>query len=187
MNTTHKALIVTDVQNDFITGTLRVPGAETTAVEIAAYLDAHAADYGLVIATQDWHQHPGNHWSDEPDYKDSWPKHCEAYSWGAQLHDSLPQIFNTRAFKGFDKAAYSGFEGRCDGDALLGDYLREHNITEVDIVGIALDHCVKATAMDAQEQGFTTRVITSLTAAVSAKTADEAVTEMAEAGVEVTE
>lgn len=187
MTNNHRALIVTDVQNDFITGTLRVPDADSTAIEISAYLDAHAEDYDRIIATQDWHQRPGPHWSDNPDYKTSWPKHCEAYSWGAQLHKSLPPIFHARALKGADGAAYSGFEGKCDGDLLLGDYLREQGIAAVDIVGIALDHCVKATALDAVKQGFVTRVISSLTAAVNPKTAEAAVYEMVDAGVEVAE
>lgn len=185
-----KALIVVDVQNDFISGTLAVPDGEQTAHRIATVLDRGAYDY--VVTTQDWHVDPGEHFSGQPDFIDTWPVHCKAGTWGAELSPRLDPILpeiDADFFKGQYAAAYSGFEGTGhldDGrEASLEAWLAIHDVDEVDIVGIATDYCVKATALDAVKAGFTTRVLLPYCAAVSPDTAVTACQEMADAGVAV--
>jgi nicotinamidase/pyrazinamidase len=87
--------------------------------------------------------------------------------------------------KGAHAAAYSGFEGLDENGATLTGWLRERNVTEVDVVGIATDHCVRATALDAVRDGFTTRVLLTLTAGVAPTTTDRALVELREAGVQL--
>lgn len=173
--TTKRALIVVDVQNDFAdeaTGSLYVTDGEQTAVRIGKILrdeapaETNARDYAFIASTQDWHVHPGLHWSESPDYVDSWPVHCKAYTHGAELHPALDGgRIDRKFYKGATSAAYSGFEAT-DGDAGLGEYLLSIGVTDVDVVGIASDYCVKATAIDAAKYGFRTRVLLPYTAAV---------------------
>ena len=106
---------------------------------------------------------------------------------GVELH---PNLATDRVEAIFDKgeytAAYSGFEGRSTSDAkFLADWLRDAGVTEVDVVGIATDHCVRATALDAAREGFRTRVLLDLTAGVSQTTVDAALLELRDAGVEL--
>ncbi|EYT51939.1 MULTISPECIES: isochorismatase family protein [Kocuria] len=197
------ALIVVDVQNDFCEGgSLPVAGGAAVAAAVSEHLEDHHGDYAAVAATQDWHVDPGAHFSDEPDYVDSWPVHCVAESRGAHSHPDLDTDWIQAWFrKGEHDAAYSGFEGLLAPDAdvpmgddedvddepdvSLDDWLREHEIEAVDIVGLATDHCVRATALDAVEAGYDTRVLVELTAGVAAESTERALREMAEAGVEV--
>jgi len=186
-----KALIVVDVQNDFCEGgSLAVKGGAQVASDIAVLLhhwtnqDPKAPAYDLVVATKDHHVDPGAHWSAEPDFKDSWPVHCKAGTDGEAFHPNLdPQPFDAVFLKGETAAAYSGFEGKTtDGVALL-DWLRGHKVEEVDICGIATDYCVRATALDAAAEGFATRVLTGLTAAVHPDNVPAVEAEFTEAGV----
>ncbi|WJZ67892.1 isochorismatase family protein [Kocuria rosea] len=197
------ALIVVDVQNDFCEGgSLPVAGGAAVAAAVSEHLEDHHGDYAAVAATQDWHVDPGAHFSDEPDYVDSWPVHCVAESRGARSHPDLDTDWIQAWFrKGEHDAVYSGFEGLLAPDAdvpmgddedvddepdvSLDDWLREHEIEAVDIVGLATDHCVRATALDAVEAGYDTRVLVELTAGVAAESTERALREMAEAGVEV--
>jgi len=102
---------------------------------------------------------------------------------GVELH---PDLDTTRLEAVFDKgeyaAAYSGFEASRDG-VPLGDWLRDHDVSDVEIVGIATDHCVRATALDAAAEGFATTVRLDLTAAVARSTLDAALVQLAAAGV----
>lgn len=164
----HKALIVVDVQNDFCEGgTLAVSGGAAVAERIANYIRLNPP-YDLVVATKDWHIDPGSHWSKTPDFVDSWPMHCAAHSYGAQFHDSLLDVKFAATFrKGQYEAAYSGFEGHNEDFMYsLSEYLTVNKITHVDIVGLAFDYCVKATALDAARKGYMTRVLLDKTAAV---------------------
>lgn len=197
------ALIVVDVQNDFCEGgSLAVAGGAAVAAAVSEHLEDHHGDYAAVAATQDWHIDPGAHFSDEPDYVDSWPVHCVAESRGAHVHPDLDTDWIQAWFrKGEHAAAYSGFEGLLAPDAdvpmgddedvddepdvSLDDWLREHEIEAVDIVGLATDHCVRATALDAVEAGYDTRVLVDLTAGVAEESTERALREMAEAGVEI--
>ena len=186
---THRALIVVDVQPTFCEGgALGVAGGNATARAVAAYAEAHRGDYDLVATTQDWHVDPGAHFSDTPDFVDTWPPHGVAGTPEAELHPALAQLApEVSVKKGEYEAAYSGFEGRDAAGNLLADILRAQEITAVDIVGIAESHCVKATALDALDLGLTTRVLTDLTVPVTAEQGAAARAEMARAGVELTQ
>ncbi|WAC54951.1 isochorismatase family protein [Gordonia sp. SL306] len=178
------ALIVVDVQNDFCEGgALGVNGGAA----VAAALGTIVHDYRTVVATRDYHIDPGDHFSDDPDYVDSWPPHCRVGTDGVWFHPSFDASVAQEVFsKGHYSAAYSGFEGSADDGTALADWLRDHGITHVDIVGIATDHCVRATALDAVREGFETRVLLNFTAAVAATTASKALSEMRSAGIDLT-
>ncbi|MCV7171584.1 isochorismatase family protein [Mycobacterium manitobense] len=185
-----RALIIVDVQNDFCEGgSLAVEGGTGVARGVTELLGSHGYDH--VVATKDYHIDPGSHFSDDPDFRDSWPPHCVVGTAGVEFHpafehDAVEAVFH----KGHYSAAYSGFEG-VHGDedpaqaTTLADWLRARDVDTVDVVGIATDYCVKATAADAAAAGFTTRVLLDLTAGVSPTTTAEAVDALRAAGVEV--
>jgi nicotinamidase/pyrazinamidase len=180
------ALIVVDVQNDFCEGgSLAVEGGARVAAEVAALIAT--GQYETVVATRDHHIDPGSHFSDEPDFVDSWPRHCVVGTAGSELHEPLrDDLFAATFFKGQYEAAYSGFEGRTSDGTTLADWLRGAGITAVDVVGIATDHCVRATALDGAREGFGVRVLEGLTAAVTPANLPTLRTELAHAGVVVT-
>lgn len=188
-----KALIVVDVQNDFCEGgSLAVEGGAEVAFRIGALLhtwqqsSGDEREYAVVVATRDHHIDPGNHFSANPDYVDSWPPHCVVGTDGAAFHPNLdPQPFQAVFLKGEHQAAYSGFEGWAADGRPLAQWLREHDVTDVDICGIATDYCVRATALDAQREGFKTRVLADLVAGVAPPTTDAALAEMQAAGVAI--
>lgn len=188
-----RALIVVDVQNDFceggslpVTGGARVASAISTLLHHWSRKDPLAPSYDVVVATKDHHVDPGGHWSREPDYVDTWPVHCQVGTDGEAFHPNLdPQPFDAIFLKGEHAAAYSGFEGRTSDGTDLAGWLRGHDVAEVDVCGIATDHCVRATALDAVGRGFTTRVLTELCAGVAPDTTAVALTEMRDAGVVV--
>ena len=181
-----RALLVVDVQNDFCEGgSLAVVGGTAVARAISDRLDI--GDYDHAVATRDHHIDPGGHFSKAPDYIDTWPAHCVAGTRGAELHPDLDRTNLELVFdKGEYAAAYSGFEGITDQDGRpLLDWLRAHHIDSVEIVGIATDHCVRATALDAVAGGLTTAVRLDLTAGVARTTVDLALEQMREAGAEL--
>ncbi|MFF8955779.1 isochorismatase family protein [Streptomyces sp. NPDC014894] len=189
----HRALIVVDVQNDFCEGgSLAVAGGAEVAAAVTELIgQAVPAGYRHVIATRDHHIDPGDHFSDTPDYENSWPRHCVAGTEGVGFHPNFAPAVASGAIdavfdKGAYEAAYSGFEGFDENGMTLAAWLREHGVTEVDVVGIATDHCVRATALDAAREGFTTQVLLDLTAGVSRERVERVVVELREAGVEVT-
>jgi nicotinamidase/pyrazinamidase len=181
-----RALIVVDVQRDFCEGgALAVPGGAALAGAISNYLD-DGPDYRCVVATQDFHIDPGDHFSDRPDYISSWPPHCRAGSIGAEFHPDLDAgRFEAVFRKGAYDAGYSGFSGADDSGTLLADWLRRREIGEVDIVGVATDHCVRRTAEDAVKEGLTTRIILDLTAGVGEKSTAAAIEALRAAGVTI--
>ena len=181
-----RALIVVDVQNDFCEGgSLAVDGGGGVARAISRYLQ-DGNGYAHVVATNDYHVDPGSHFSDEPDYASSWPRHCVVGTQGVRFHPDLDITRVEAVFrKGTHAAAYSGFEGVDDAGTPLGDWLREHGVDEVDVVGIATDYCVRATAADAARAGFATRVLLGLTAGVTPESTAKAIEEMSAAGVEL--
>jgi nicotinamidase/pyrazinamidase len=188
-----RALIVVDVQNDFCEGgSLPVTGGAQVAHDIAEVLhhwtrqDPYSPGYAHVVATKDHHVDPGGHWSADPDFVDSWPVHCRVGTDGEAFHPNLdPQPFDAIFLKGDHAAAYSGFEGRETNGSGLAEWLHRRGVTDVDVCGIATDHCVRATALDAQEAGFTTRVLTRLCAGVAPETTTSALAAMEAAGVEI--
>ena len=186
-----RALIVVDVQNDFCEGgSLPVEGGARVASDIGELLhhwtrgDDRAPAYDVVVASKDHHIDPGRHWSDDPDFVESWPVHCRVGTDGEAFHPNLdPQPFDAIFLKGEHAAAYSGIEGRSVDGVTLTDWLRSHEVTEVDVCGIATDYCVRATGLDAAEAGFETRLLVDLGAGVDTETTAAAVDQMREAGI----
>ncbi|MEW2319387.1 isochorismatase family protein [Streptomyces bauhiniae] len=188
-----RALIVVDVQNDFCEGgSLAVAGGADVAAAITELIgQAAGSGYRHVVATRDHHIAPGGHFADNPDYVHSWPAHCVAGTEGVGFHPNFaPAVASGAVDAVFDKgaysAAYSGFEGTDENGATLADWLRERGVEEVDVVGIATDHCVRATALDAASEGFRTHVLLDLTAGVAQQTTDKALESLREAGVQLT-
>ncbi|MFF2197745.1 isochorismatase family protein [Streptomyces sp. NPDC058157] len=188
----HRALIVVDVQNDFCEGgSLAVTGGADVAAAITELIGNATAGYRHVVATRDHHIDPGPHFAlppAEPDYESSWPAHCVAGTEGVGFHPNFaPAVASGAVAAVFDKgayeAAYSGFEGTDENGSGLARWLRERHVAEVDVVGIATDHCVRATALDAAREGFTTRVLLDLTAAVAPHTTEKALEDLRAAGV----
>jgi nicotinamidase/pyrazinamidase len=176
------AVIVVDVQNDFCEGgSLAVNGG----VDVARAITARLAEGGYehAVATRDHHVDPGGHFSEHPDFVASWPPHCRVGTAGVDLHPALDRSRLEAIFdKGEYQAAYSGFEGASDGTP-LADWLRAHDVDTVEVMGIATDHCVRATALDAAAGGFATTVRLDLTAGVAQSTVDSALTQLRDAGV----
>lgn len=186
-----RALIIVDVQNDFCDGgAVPVAGAEAVAQRIGSYADSATGwvRYNHVVATQDWHIDPGAHFAEHPDYQNSWPPHCVAGSPGADLSPALDCRRIEAIFqKGSHSAGYSGFSGIDAHGTALVDWLHQHRVSDVDVVGVATEHCVRATAEDAVRAGFGTTVLVPLTAGVSAATAATALADLRRAGVVVME
>lgn len=185
-----RGMIIVDVQNDFCEGgSLAVAGGAEVAAAISRHVAAEGSQYAAVVATQDQHIDPGAHFSTEPNWVDTWPPHCLAGSAGARAHPALDTSAVQAWFtKGEHTAAYSGFEGATgapDQRVGLARWLREHGIDAVDVVGIATDHCVRATALDARRAGLETRVLLDLTAGVAAASTATALEELRAAGAEL--
>jgi len=187
-----RALILCDLQNDFCEGgSLAVSGGAEVARRISAHVLGHAHEYAAIVATADWHEDPGAHFSQHPDYVDSWPVHCRVGTDGALFHpDAEPAFEHVEAIfrKGRHTAAYSGFEGfttEADRRVALADWLRDRAVEQVDVAGIATDHCVRATALDAVEEGFETTVLLDLTAGVARRTTDLAIVAMRAAEIQL--
>jgi nicotinamidase/pyrazinamidase len=182
-----RALIVVDVQNDFCEGgSLAVPGGAFVARSISERLATEAGQYAHVVASQDHHIDPGAHFSAHPDFVDTWPPHCVAGSAGADFHPDLDTSRVEAVFrKGEHAAAYSAFEGTDEAGTPLADWLRQRGVTDLDIVGIATDHCVRATAADAVASGLGTRVLLGLTAGVAPDSTARALTELRDADVDL--
>jgi nicotinamidase/pyrazinamidase len=181
-----RTLIVVDVQNDFCEGgSLPVAGGAAVAVAISARI--REGGYAHVVATRDHHVDPGAHFSATPDYVDTWPVHCRVRTPGASFHPDLDVAGIEAVFdKGARGAAYSGFEGAEPGGAGLRDWLAARDVTDVEVVGIATDHCVRATALDAVKAGFSTTVLLDLCAGVAPATTAAAIETLRAAGVAVT-
>jgi nicotinamidase/pyrazinamidase len=182
-----RALIIVDVQNDFCEGgSLAVAGGAAVARAISSLLvGEHGYDH--VVATQDFHVDPGSHFSTHPDYAASWPAHCVAGTPGQDFHPDLDTHAIEAVFrKGAHAAAYSGFEGSAEDGTPLADWLRARDVDSVDVVGIATDYCVRATATDAAAGGFRTQVLLGLTAGVAPGSTAEAIDVLESAGVSVT-
>lgn len=205
-----RALIIVDVQLDFCEGgSLAVAGGTAVAAGVTEHVRAQHGAYDTIVATADWHIDPGDHWSDDPDFVDSWPVHCEAGTAGAEFRpelagalDHVDAVFR----KGQYAAAYSGFEGtmttaeeeptsRPASEASADDstgtgvglvaFLRDRGVDSVDVVGIATDHCVRATALDAAAEGLETTVLLDLCAGVALESSQAALAEMKAAGITI--
>jgi len=187
-----RALFIIDVQNDFTEGgALGVDGGAAVAARITEFLAAHAADYAIVLASRDWHDghnDNGGHFAGEadPDFVDTWPVHCVAGTEGAAYHPALRTAkVDYHIRKGQGVPAYSIFEGRTEAGSTVHNLLDEHGIDSIDVVGIATDYCVRASALDALAHGQRVRVLTDLVAGVAPKTSEAALAELAHAGADV--
>ena len=188
-----RALIVVDVQNDFVDpeGGLTVKDAPSVVPSINAMIEDARDDDRLIVYTQDWHPGVTPHFAKDGGI---WPVHCVADSWGAQFYPELEVVSDAWVVKkgtgGED--GYSGFsmrdpETEAESDTAMESILKQHGIDEVEIVGIATDYCVKETALDARRRGFKTAVYRNCMKGVDLQPgdADAAIHEMEEAGVEV--
>ena len=180
----NSALILVDIQNDFCPGGSLAVKEGDAVVPIANQLQKR---FPLVLATKDWH--PPGHSS----FVSLWPPHCVQETAGAEFVAGLDTSRVARVFlKGTDPEvdSYSGF---FDNEHLratgLGDYLKERGVTDVFIVGLATDYCVKFTALDAVMLGFKTTVVADACRGVEVQDGDtrRALEEMAAAGVQITE
>lgn len=216
MHSLANALVVVDVQNDFTPGgSLAVPEGDTVATKIKEFINEHCDDYRVIVATKDWHpvgtierlnDAAFTHFSREPDYKDTWPAHCQRGTVGSDFHPNLNAyafpsstmekaafdlngdvvLFDQIFFKGQTSPAYSGFEGVTDPAVFtLDEYLRGHEIGHVDVVGIELRNCVYATAVDSQKFGYDTTVLLDKVASLAPESGAEACQEMIDAGIHV--
>lgn len=188
-----KALFVIDVQNDFCEGgALACVGGAQVAGNITAYLKSAKANYDFVIASRDWHtpgSDNGGHFpiqGAQPDFVTTWPLHCIAGEPGAEYHPNLDSsLVDIHIKKGQGQHGYSIFEGVAESGETIQQLIERLGITEVDVVGIATDYCVRASALDANRFGLAVRVITSLTAGVAASSTEAAIDELVDAGVKV--
>lgn len=194
MSSNRTALIVVDVQNDFCEGgSLAVVGGADVATRIAELVETSTDEtYRAIVATRDWHIDPGDHFAKgEPNFVDTWPVHCAADTPGADYHANIQPVvgrFDAEFRKGLHDAAYSGFEGASiDDDQGLATWLADRSIDAVDVVGLATDHCVKATASDAKAAGLTTRVLLDYCAGVAPDSTESAIATMRSVGIEVVE
>lgn len=186
MNEENRALVIVDVQPTFCEGgALGVEGGNAVAEKIADFVTDNASEYAFIVTTQDWHIKPGKHFSDHPDFVDTWPPHGVAGTPEAELHEAIASLpIDASVKKGQYAAAYSGFEGTDEDGETLEQLLREQEIDALDVVGIAESHCVKETAMDGVKLGWPVRVFSDLTVPVSEDLGVEARRDMDEAGVD---
>jgi nicotinamidase/pyrazinamidase len=174
-----KALLIIDFQNDFTSGgALEVPDGD----EIAEPVKRLAKEFDYVFATRDWH--PTDHSSFETE-GGPWPVHCVQGTHGAELHPAMrdievEEIVDVGAER--EDQGYSGFE-----KSKLADLLRERDVDEVAVVGLATDYCVRASAIDAAREGFDTSVVTDAIRAVDVNPGDgeRALEDMREAGAKL--
>ncbi len=187
---TGRALVVVDVQNDFVEGgSLGVAGGREVASRISRHLAEHASVYAVVAASRDWHEaHTtnGGHFAEpgsEPDFAVTWPVHCVSEGPGSDYAPELDlTAIDVHLLKGLGEPAYSAFEAVDDQRRALGDLLRAAGVVDVDVVGIATDHCVRATVLDARAQGFGVRLLDGLHAGVAPAGSEAALQEMRAAG-----
>jgi nicotinamidase/pyrazinamidase len=184
-----RALFIIDVQNDFTEGgALGVEGGAAVAAGITGLLTAQSDAYRYIFASRDWHDidnDNGGHFARDaaPDYVNTWPVHCVAGTTGAEYHPALvTDAVSFHIRKGQGKPAYSIFEGTTETGETVGELLTAHGVTDVDIVGLATDHCVRASALDALEHGQRVRVLTDLIAGVAPTASEAALGEIAHAG-----
>ena len=187
--TARTACLVVDCQVDFCPGgSLAVEGGDRVAAGITRRLGRRPAGDPLVVASRDWHLDPAGHFAAEgspPDYVTTWPPHCVAGTPGAEYHPALRVQPDVEVRKGAHAAAYSAFEGETEDGRSLLDVLRGAGVEEVQVCGIATDHCVRATALDARRLGFRVVLLGDLCAGVSPETTSAALQEMSAAGVEI--
>jgi len=189
-----RALFIIDVQNDFTEGgALGVDGGAAVAARISALLHRDRDRYDEVFASRDWHDADndnGGHFAvgAEPDFIVTWPRHCVAGTAGAEYHPDLDtSTVGWHVRKGQGVPAYSIFEGTTDDGAMVGEKLDGLGITDIDVVGIATDYCVLASALGSIAAGRRVRVLRDLVAGVAESTSVAALAQLAAAGATITD
>ncbi|MCP1430797.1 nicotinamidase/pyrazinamidase [Microbacterium foliorum] len=187
-----RALLIVDIQNDFTEGgALAVAGGDAVASAVSAFLEAHAAEYDVIVASRDWHDaygDNGGHFAESPDFVDTWPPHCVDGSDGAEYDPLLvTDAVTHHVRKGQGEPAYSMFEGTTEAGETVAGILADAGVVVADVVGIATDHCVRASALDAIAHGVQVRILTDLIAGVAAEPSAAALAELAHAGAVLTE
>ena len=167
----NRALIIVDVQNDFIEGgALPVTGGNKIAYYIDDYVQKWGGQYDAIVATADDHEEGsdnGGHFSMFPDFKDSWPVHCVRGTPGSSLHKRIDELpLDSVFYKGHGRPDYSGFQGTNEDGKELSTWLIDNDITDIDVVGIAGEHCVRATALDGKRFGFNVRILPEYVASI---------------------
>ncbi|MDF2509317.1 MAG: nicotinamidase [Microbacterium sp.] len=161
------------------------------AAAVTSFLAAHSSDYRVIIASRDWHEAEGDnggHFSETPDFIGSWPVHCVAGTEGAEYDPLLvTDAVTHHVRKGQGKPAYSMFEGETETGETVGALLTAEGVLSADVVGIATDHCVRASALDAIAHGVRVRVLTDLIAGVAVEPSEAALAELVHAGAELVE
>lgn len=180
-----RALLVIDVQNDFCDGgVIEVPDGAEVAARITRFMREQVGVYELVLASQDCHIDPQGHFSSEPDFLSSWPKHAIKGSQGAKFHRALDEALIDHVItKGEYHGAFSAFEGATAAGESLLNLLERREIEVVDICGIATDFCVLHSALDSLDHGFPTTVFLDLIAGVSEEGSIDAFEELQSRGV----
>jgi len=183
------ALFVIDVQNDFTEGgALAVAGGAAVAARVTEHLRQHPDRYDVVVASRDWHDEQGDnggHFSPRPDFVDTWPRHCVRGTPGAEYHPDLDvSLVDEHVRKGTGTPAYSIFEASTEAGETLTEVVARRDVTEVDVVGLATDHCVRASALDALRAGLRVRVLVDLVAGVAEGPSAAALDELRAAGAE---
>lgn len=184
------ALLIVDVQNDFTEGgALACEGGSAIAREISRYVGEHRGRYSVVVASRDWHNPDGDnggHFAETPDWVDSWPIHCVAGTAGANYHANLDaSLIDEHVAKGQGSPAYSAFEGIAASGRTIAQIFAEHDVHAVDVVGIATDYCVRASALDAVAAGLDVAVLANLCVGVSPAGTVAALSELSKAGVHI--
>lgn len=171
-----RALLIVDVQNDFCDGgVLAVPGGAEVAARITQFIREQMGTYELILASQDCHIDPRGHFSSNPDYFSSWPKHAIKGSYGAKFHAALDEnLVDHVIIKGEYQGAFSAFEGTTSSGESLLDLLERREIEVVDICGVATDFCVMQSALDSLNNGFPTTVFLDLISGISEQGSIEA-------------
>jgi nicotinamidase/pyrazinamidase len=184
------ALLIIDVQNDFCEGgALAVSGGAKVATSISEFLESSGDTFDYIIASRDWHDANstnGNHFSETPDFVNSWPVHCVAETFGAEYH---PNFNSTKVdfhiLKGQGKPSYSIFEGTSEEGSSFEKLLEELKVKSVTVVGLATDYCVLQSSLDAKKQGLDVRILKDLVAGVGVESTQAAFTNLSAAGCEI--
>lgn len=187
-----RALFIIDLQNDFTEGgALGVDGGAAVAGRVSALLAANGADYDQIFASRDWHDASGSNGGHfaldtEPDFVSTWPVHCVAGTVGSEYHPQFDTAsVDVHVRKGQGKPAYSIFEGTTEAGSSVIEALELSGVTDIDVVGIATDYCVRASALDGVAAGRRVRVLTDYIAGVAAESSAAALDELRAAGVSI--
>ena len=185
------ALLVVDLQNDFVEGgALPVPGGTQVVAHVARHVRHFRSEYAFVVATRDLHEDPPDHFSDQPDYINTWPPHGIKGTAGAVLCTPISNLVREKIIqavldKGRHAAALSAFEAQDPRGHLLVDVLREQRVDHIDICGFITEYGIKASALDARKHEFQVRILVNLCGAANPEAGKLAFEEMKTAGCQL--